>query len=192
MLDEISVYRLRIGLNYRRQMKVKGLDYLSNFELLIILSLLMLCYDVEKYPGPSVESPSEISCASSDTSTLPSDINTKNKLSVVHYNDQSLVNKIGILETELSNFDVICITESWLHDAISGGEIKMEECTVFRRDRVSDIHGGVCVYVKNNLKVRRRNDIEIQNLECVWIEITTPNKKVLIGTFTDHRIHPMI
>ena len=30
---------------------------------------------------------------------------------------------------------------------------------------------------------RRRNDIEIQNLECVWIEITTHNKKVLVGTF---------
>ena len=75
-------------------------------------------------------------------------------------------------------FDVICITESWLHNAISDDEIKMEEYTVFRRDR-----GGVCVYVKNNLHVRRRNDIEIQNLECVWIEITTHNKKVLIGTF---------
>ena len=164
-------------------MKVKGLDYLSNFELLIILSLLLLCNDIEKNPGPSSESPSEISFTSSDTSTLPSDINTKNKFSVVHYNVQSLVNKIGILETELSNFDVICITESWLHDAISDGEIKMEEYTVFRRDRVGDSHGGVCVYVKNNLHVRRRNDIEIQNLECVWIEITTHNKKVLIGTF---------
>ena len=59
----------------------------------------------------------------------------------------------------------------------------MEEYTVFRRDRVGDSHGGVCVYVKNNLYVRRRNDIEIQNLECVWIEITTHNKKVVIGTF---------
>ena len=47
MPDEISVYRLRIGLNYRRQMKVKGLDYLSTFELLIILSLLLLCYHIQ-------------------------------------------------------------------------------------------------------------------------------------------------
>ena len=95
----------------------------------------------------------------------------------------TITSKIGILETELSNFDVICITESWLHDAISDDEIKMEEYTVFRRDRVGDSHGGVCVYVKNNLHVRRRNDMEIQNIECVWLEITTHNKKVLIGTF---------
>ena len=134
---------------------------------------------LKKNPGPSSESPSEISFTSSDTSTLPSDINNKNKFSVVYYNVQSLVNKIGIFETELSNFDVICITESWLHDAISDDEIKMEEYTVFRRDRVGDSHGGVCVY----LHVRRRNDMEIQNLECVWIEIKTHNKKVLIGTF---------
>ena len=59
----------------------------------------------------------------------------------------------------------------------------MEEYIVFRRDRVGDSHGGVCVYVKNKLHVRRRNDIEIQNLECVWIEITTHNKKVPTGTF---------
>ena len=52
MPDEISVYRLRIGLNYSRQVKVKGLDYLSNFELLIILSLLLLCNDPEKIQDP--------------------------------------------------------------------------------------------------------------------------------------------
>ncbi|MEW8548321.1 MAG: endonuclease/exonuclease/phosphatase family protein, partial [Candidatus Thiodiazotropha sp.] len=183
MPDEISVYRLRIGLNYSRQIKVKGLDYLSNFELLIILSLLMLSNDIEKNPGPSSESLSEISFTSSDTSSLLSNINIKNKFSAVHYNVQSLVNKTEILESELSDFDVICITESWLHGTISDDEIKFEDYTVFRRDRVGDSHGGVCVYVKNNLHTRRRNDLEMQNLECVWVEITTHHKKILIGTF---------
>ena len=37
--------------------------------------------------------------------------------------------------------------------------------------------------VKTYLHMRRRNDLEMQNLECVWIEITTHDKKVLIGTF---------
>ena len=185
MPEEISVYRLRIGLNYSRQVKVKGLDYLSNFELLIILSLPLLCNDTEKHPGPSSESSSDISFTSSDMSTLLFDIhvNIKNKFSFVHYNVQSLVNKTQILESELSNFDVICIAESLLHDAISDCDIKFEGYTVFRRGRIGDSHGGVCVYVNNNLHMRRRNDLELQNLECVWVEITTHCNKVLIGTF---------
>ena len=70
-----------------------------------------------------------------------------------------------------------------MHDAISDDDIKLEGYTVFRRDRIGDSHGGVCVYVKNNLHMRRRNDLELQNLECVRVEITTYYKKVLIGTF---------
>ena len=33
---------------------------------------------------------------------------------MVHYNVQSIMNKLDIIETELRNFDVICLTETWL------------------------------------------------------------------------------
>ena len=56
MIDEISSYRLQIGLHYYRQAKVKGLNYLTVFELRIILSLLILkCGDVELNPGPDLD-----------------------------------------------------------------------------------------------------------------------------------------
>ena len=40
-----------------------------------------------------------------------------------------------------------------------------------------------CVYVKNELYSRRRNDLEVADIACVWLETHNHNKKVLIGTF---------
>ena len=39
------------------------------------------------------------------------------------------------------------------------------------------------VYVLNNVLCRRRNDLELPNIECVWVEVSFQNKKHLIGTF---------
>ena len=51
MSDDLSTYRLRIGLHYHRHLKVKGLKFLSTFELFIVLSLVLIrCGDVELNP----------------------------------------------------------------------------------------------------------------------------------------------
>ena len=48
---------MRIGLHYGRHNKIKGLDYLTSFESLIILSLLLLkSGDIETNPGPDTDS----------------------------------------------------------------------------------------------------------------------------------------
>ena len=54
---------------------------------------------------------------------------------------------------------------------------------LYRRDREGDSHGGICVYAQQNLYSRRRNDLELPDIECIWIEINTHNRKQLIGTF---------
>ena len=71
----------------------------------------------------------------------------ENKLSIVHYNNQSFTNKKDILETELSNFDVICLTKTWLDQRTENVDIELNGYITYRRDRVGDSHGGVCVYV---------------------------------------------
>lgn len=110
-MDFIAVYRMRIGLYYGRHNKIKGLDYLTPFESLIILSLLLLkSGDIETNPGPDTDSLS----SSSSTPTQFEELMIKNKFSVVHCNVQSLASKIEAIEPELSNFDVICLTETWL------------------------------------------------------------------------------
>lgn len=91
--------------------------------------------------------------------------------------------KKDILFSELNNFSVISVTETWLDHRTSDNDIALEGYVTYRRDRVGDNHGGVCVYVHDNIFSKRRHDLELPNLECVWIEINTRNKKLLIGTF---------
>ena len=57
-------------------------------------------------------------------------------------------------------------------------DIKIENFKLFRRDRVGDHHGGICVYIRNNVCFfsKRRHDLELPNIECLWVEISTKNK----------------
>ena len=52
-----------------------------------------------------------------------------------------------------------------------------------RKDRHTDRHGNVILYVKEGINYRRRRDLETGNIECIWIEITNRNKHVLFGVF---------
>ena len=177
MSDDLSTYRLRIGLHYHRHLKVKGLKFLSTFELLIVLSLILIrCGDIELNPGPELDSDS-----SSSTASAFSDLELKNKFSVVHYNVQSIINKVDIIQSELQQFDVISLTEIWLDNTLSDDEIIFNCFNLFRRDRVNDRHGGICVFVKRELYAKRRIDLELQNTECIWVEIFVDHNKLLRG-----------
>ena len=46
---------MRIGLHYGRHAKEKGIEHLNHFELLIIMSLLLIA-GIERNPGPLSES----------------------------------------------------------------------------------------------------------------------------------------
>jgi hypothetical protein len=59
------------------------------------------------------------------------------------------------------------ITESWAHDEIDDGELKMKGYNVFRRDRKFDKGktrgGGVLLYVRDDLKA---HEIENEESKC--------------------------
>ena len=166
---ELGDYRLRIGLHYYRQAKVKGVNYLTIFELGIILSMLILrCGDVKQNPGPDLNT----STSSEDFTLSLNSPDFLNNFSVVHYNVQSLSNRHDILETELRIFNVICLSETWLNARITDDEIAMSGFKLYRRDRTGDTHGGVCVYVDQNYLSKQRFDLEMINVECIWLEVT--------------------
>ena len=177
-MNEIEIYRMRIGMNYSRQRKVKGLDCLNLFESLIIMSLLLMA-GIERNPGPL----SEASALSAESVLTMDDSVIKAKFSVVHYNVQSLSNKVDLIQSELSNFDIICLTETWLDQRTIDDDLALNGFNLHRRDRPGDHHGGICVYVNQNIFSRRRNDLELPNIENVWIEVLLHNCKMLIGTF---------
>ena len=52
-----------------------------------------------------------------------------------------------------------------------------------RKDREFAGGGGIILYVKDTLNIKRRDDLEHPNIECVWIEVIMPyNRNILLGT----------
>ena len=63
-------------------------------------------------------------------------------------------------------------------------DIKLDSFNVpLRKGRVESSYGGVAVYIKEAVHYERKTDLEINGLECVWVELKIKNQKVLYGTF---------
>ena len=75
----LAIYRLLIGLHYSRQAKMKGIEHLIFFGILIIMSLLFIS-GIERNPGPASNSSFD---SSSTFFTLDEKV-IENKFSVAH------------------------------------------------------------------------------------------------------------
>ena len=72
--------------------------------------------------------------------------------------------------------DILCLSETWLRPSGTvDTHLTQENFTLFRRDRPSRSHGGLLVYVRNHVQVRRRPDLELRELECITLELTVPS-----------------
>ena len=102
----------------------------------------------------------------------------------IHYNVQSTANKIDILSAELTDFDILVFSETWLHPDIHSNDLLIPEfMPPERKDRLGDRHGGVMIYVKDTLFYKRIFDLEPLNTECIWIEIHLNHTRILFGLF---------
>ena len=70
----LVIYKMWIGLHYCRQAKCKGIEYLNYFELLVIMSMLLIA-GIERNPGPMSDS----SVSSSDSITSAEEQAIKDK-----------------------------------------------------------------------------------------------------------------
>ena len=102
----------------------------------------------------------------------------------MHYNVQSLVPKLDLLTTELSEFDILAFTETWLNPSVPTNDLTIYSYRIpERKDRPGDSHGGVILYVKNNIHYTRRQNLELRGVESIWIELTLKHKHILFGVF---------
>jgi len=91
--------------------------------------------------------------------------------------------KKDIRYADIHAFDVLSFTDTWLSSTITDSDIVFPSFhTPFRRDRPNDPHGGIVVYVKSNIYVAERSDIEVLDIECLWLELRLKNKRILLGT----------
>ena len=104
--------------------------------------------DIHPNPGPATSSISGLASVSSafNFSKL------SNHVSVVYYNVQSLVPKLDLLTTELSEFDILAFTETWPNPSVPTNDLTIDSYKIpERKDRPGDSHGCVILYVKNNI-----------------------------------------
>ena len=149
-----------------------------------LVLLLFSCGDVHPNPGPlsTSSSSSNFTSSSGMSNTLFSSLKFNHNLSFVHYNVQSIFSKLEILQAELSDFDILAFTETWLSPSIDINELLLHSYnTPERKDRAGDNHGGVMIYVKDCLHYKRRADLESRNIESIWIELTNNHKRILFG-----------
>ena len=151
--------------------KVLSLTTLSMrlvFILIVHSIIILLAGDIHTNPGPP-NNP----CNTSD-------------LSVIHINCRSLRNKIDIISCEIGAYDIVTMSETWLDDDVSDNDISIEGFQKpIRKDLLGQTypHGGVAIYVKDNLICKERPDLDIPGLEAVWIETKLGQETFLIGSF---------
>ena len=132
----------------------------------IVHTLLILSGNVLKNPGPA-------DCT----------------LKFFHWNLDSLTagdnSKISLIKAYNSvfNYDLIVISDTRLDRSISNEDIQIKgfSCDILRSDHPSDTRnpGGVCLYYKENIPIKCKNDFEIHD-ETVVAEISRRRKKVFI------------
>ena len=70
----------------------------------------------------------------------------------------------------------MCLNETFCDSSISDSEINLPDYSIVRRNR-NRHGGGVAMYIRNSLTFIRRNDLETDDIECIWIEIKCKQKQ---------------
>ena len=150
------------------------------------LTILLICSgDIHPNPGPS-SIPSSLNSSTSHNHSNNSlrSPNLSHNLSFVHYNVQSILNKLDLLEAELFEFDILAFTETWLNPTVQSDDLVFQTFhKPERKDRRSDHFGGLLLYVKSGIFYKRRSDLEINGIECIWIEVVLNKESLLFGLF---------
>lgn len=104
------------------------------------------------------------------------------KLRIYYQNARGLRTKTHMLKRNinLSSYDVISITESWLPDSIHDSEFIDDRYVIWRRDRNyaatrERFGGGVFLAVRRELSAVERPEW-CSSAEDIWVTVTTMNK----------------
>ena len=104
-----------------------------------------------------------------------------------HINIQGVSNKIDqvrlLLESEKNQIHVLGLSETKLNVLHPDSAFQINGFQKpFRKDRKINSGGGLLVYVKNGTCASRRTDLELKDLECIWLEIKPKKSKpFLVG-----------
>ncbi len=142
------------------------------YKAFVLALLLLRCGDVESNPGP-------LRFCHLNARSLLSDVDLNQHIQ----HQYSLLDEIYETLVYRSDFDIIAISETWLKDNVPDTELDLNGYQLpFCRHRGSR-GGGVMVYVKDEIVAIERPDLNLPNVEMLWLEIKVQKKKIMFGTF---------
>ena len=116
--------------------------------------------------------------------------------SIFHLNIRSLNKNIENLQNLVSvlkgHFKIIVLTETWCGDTATKNSIyQIPNYTVIHKTRKEKQGGGLCIFIRNDLNFKLRNDLDKfdSDIETLSIEIENRNSKniVLSGIYRPPR-----
>ena len=72
------------------------------------------------------------------------------------------------------DYDVFAVSESWLNSTVTNADVEIDGYKLTRLDRLGKSGGGVCVYTRSSLKVKRLKDmseISESGFHQLWMQI---------------------
>ena len=114
------------------------------------------------------------------------------QITIYSFNASSIRGKLQEFNSHFdaaSEYDIISLSESWLHDGVYDEEVLYgTNYNIFRRDRdkltshKTDGGGGVLLAVNPLFPAKRRSDLET-SMEIIWVELKINDfHKVYVGT----------
>ena len=90
------------------------------------------------------------------------------------------IDEIRLLLSNNNSPDIFGICESFLGTHHPDSLISINGYTFIRKDRSETqdkCGGGLVLFARQSLNVKRRQDLEISNIETIWAEVSLPNSK---------------
>ena len=115
-------------------------------------------------------------------STINNRIPSKRGFKIASLNVNKLSTHIDEIKILLADkcLDVLAIQETKLGVSNNNSDFYICGYELIRRDRLSDGGGGICFYIKSTINFSVRTDLNIDELENLWIEIRKPNSRPFI------------
>ena len=138
--------------------------------LLFIIQFILIIGNVEANPGPELQDVNGTNSEYSD-----------NFISVCNINIRSIRNKLEFLHNFMDEFDVVTVTETHLDPTVSDDDLILDSFSknIFRKDR-NNAGGGLLIYIKDDIAVHRRRELENHVDETIWVEVRGKGQNFLL------------
>ncbi|XP_071133192.1 uncharacterized protein [Mytilus edulis] len=141
--------------------------------LLFVLHFILLVGNIEPNPGPD-----ENNISSTPSSVRSSEIDKS--ISICNLNIRSIRNKLEFLNNFTDEFDVLAVTETHLDPSVSEDQLKLDSFNnIIRKDR-NNFGGGLMIYVKDDIGIVRKSELENPFDETLWVEIRAKGQNFLL------------